>query len=550
MNRRRRVYSVALTALVAGWAVTTAMAQTVFHVDDDAPPYGDGATWATAFQCLQDALYVVLDGDEIRVAGGVYLPDRDETGLVTAGDQGATFELVGGVTVAGGYAGLANPDNPDQRDLTAFETVLSGDLAGNDGPDLANNDENCRHVATADQIVEDFTLDGLTIRGGNSTDGGGGGLFLYGISATCTLNYCTFTDNTGFLGGALRSLWSTGPVLTHCTFQDNVAGGGGGLRLCEGSATLEHCVFRRNRATVGGGLVMCGGASVITDCMFEANTATGTGGGVYMGQSYPQFNNCAFIENRALIDGGAVYTEDYDAPQFANCLFAGNSAVERGGAIRFNWSMPRLANCTFAANHAPTGRAIAFGDEDYYMPSVAEITESILWNGGDEIANEYESTVTITNSDVQGGWPGEGNFDEDPLFVAGPLGWLYLSQTAAGQSQQSPCADAGSGTAVEHELDDLTTRQDEIPDDGIVDLGYHYPLGGGMLLPGDFDYDGDLDLADWARFEACFSGTCDEPPCLPRLYTDPRCNVGDYDDDGDIDPADFDAFRSDLTGPS
>ena len=108
---------------------------------------------------------------------------------------------------------------------------------------------------------------------------------------------------------------------------------------------------------------------------------------------------------------------------------------------------------------------------------------------GPEIAlylTSRPSTLTITYSDVQGGeaavyvdpgctlnW-GAGMIDADPLFVPGPGGNFYLSQTAAGQGSDSPCINAGSGTAVSLGLDDKTTRTDGLPDTGMVDMGYHY----------------------------------------------------------------------------
>jgi len=47
---------------------------------------------------------------------------------------------------------------------------------------------------------------------------------------------------------------------------------------------------------------------------------------------------------------------------------------------------------------------------------------------------------------------------------------------AAGQGQDSPCVDAGSMLAVEAGLAEMTTRTDEAPDTGVVDIGYHYPI--------------------------------------------------------------------------
>lgn len=60
--------------------------------------------------------------------------------------------------------------------------------------------------------------------------------------------------------------------------------------------------------------------------------------------------------------------------------------------------------------------------------------------------------------------------------------------------------------------------------------------------PGDYDLDGDVDLDDYARFQACYSGS-------GVTQTDPDCAWADMDGDNDVDPADFDLFRGCLSGP-
>ena len=77
---------------------------------------------------------------------------------------------------------------------------------------------------------------------------------------------------------------------------------------------------------------------------------------------------------------------------------------------------------------------------------------------------------------VESVWdPNMGNIVTDPLFIAG----YYLSQTEAGQTEQSPAVDAGSGPAAAPDvaLADRTTRTDGVDDVGIVDMGYHYDIG-------------------------------------------------------------------------
>jgi hypothetical protein len=117
--------------------------------------------------------------------------------------------------------------------------------------------------------------------------------------------------------------------------------------------------------------------------------------------------------------------------------------------------------------------------------------------------------VDVYYSDVQGGQAGvavepgctlnwaAGNISSNPMFT--PAGQYYLSQTAAGQSQNSPCVDAGSDYASRFGLHRYTTRTDEIPDKGKVDMGYHYRIEEICLLS-DFSDDGKVDFEDFAMF--------------------------------------------------
>lgn len=150
-------FSIACTTLVSlCLASATVHAQSTLYVDDDAAPGGNGNTWNTAFQYLQDALAAASASGgtvtEIRVAAGTYKPDQGQD--QTPGDREATFQLLDGLALKGSYAGIGAPD-PNARDIEAHETILSGDLAGNDGPDFTNNAENSYHLiktTTADTV--------------------------------------------------------------------------------------------------------------------------------------------------------------------------------------------------------------------------------------------------------------------------------------------------------------------------------------------------------------------------------------------------------------
>lgn len=249
---RLRVLAVVIPLL---WPAVPASAQTIIYVDDDAPPGGDGLTWDTAFKYLQDALAAVgTNGTEVRVAQGLYMPDQDEAGQVTPGDRSATFQLLNGVAIYGGYAGLANPNDPDARDVQAYETTLSGDLLSND-VGTSGAQENSYHVVTGSGTDATAILDGITITAGHA-DGGG-------------------SDSEG--GGMFTTNGS--PSIIHCTFGANWAEYGGGMYTEDGGCVLSHSVFRRNVAGQrGGGMCIRTGSPIVTNCTFTGNSAWSGGG--------------------------------------------------------------------------------------------------------------------------------------------------------------------------------------------------------------------------------------------------------------------------------
>jgi hypothetical protein len=108
------------------------LASKIIYVDDIAIGANDGSSWKNAYIFLQDALVDSTSAEkpvEIRVAQGIYKPDRGSG--IRLGDRDATFELMNNVTLSGGYAGVSMSD-PNMRDVLLYETILSGDLAGND----------------------------------------------------------------------------------------------------------------------------------------------------------------------------------------------------------------------------------------------------------------------------------------------------------------------------------------------------------------------------------------------------------------------------------
>ena len=490
----------------------------------------------------------------------------------------------------GGYAGAANPGNPDYQAFELYETMLSGDLNSDDGPGFENNDENSYHVVTGTDTDETAVINDFTITAGNA-DGApvyvGGG--MYNDYGSPTLVHCTFRENSAHYGGGMCNRYESNPTLIDCTFSGNWAtwdGGGmdnrydssptlvdcvfsddraddeGGAVYNASSITLTGCAFHRNSAGNGGGgminlsddvsLADCtftanssakGGAikehgdSALTDCTFNGNSATGWGGGLYIYAASPTLTNCAFTGNVSGGYGGALYNNDGDSV-LVNCSFSGNTADHDGGAV-YNWSSsdPTLSNCTFANNVAVNGPTIACDSQNVSDASHVSVSGCILWDGWDGVWNDNESTITISYSTVQSGWMGLGNIDLDPLFadVLGPDGVGGTEDDNLRLTPGSPCIDAGDPAYV--------------PQPGETDLDGHarvlcgrVDMGAYEFGIGDADCNETVDLFDFADWAMCMTGPSAGP------YAE-GCEAFDFEYDADVDLDDYSRFLSVFEGP-
>ncbi len=457
-------------------SLCTAAAGKIIYVDDDAAGANNGSSWDNAYIYLQDALADANSAEkpaEIRVAQGIYRPDQGA--IQTLGDREATFRLISGVVLKGGYAGLGATD-PNARDVEQYETILSGDLNGDDVQvddveidvpwdllDEPTRAENSYNVVTGSGTDDSAVLDGFTITAGNTNPISGrlspptepddnrwrftSGAGMFNIFGNPIVANCTFTMNSAVLGGGMFN-YDCSLILTNCSFSENYSHEGGGMYNVKCSLILTNCTFSENWAEYGGGILndwpstlkltdctfirnladlsgggMDGGAATLTNCAFIANEARG-GGGIWSGLSI--LTNCTFIANKARDWGGGMWS---GTDTISNCTFSGNSAGISGGAIFIFCSDLILANCTLTGNSAPKGNALA-SDEFHGDSSNVEIMNCIFWGSNNEIWNDtgLSTSITISYSDIQGGqngvhdplqgviW-GEGNIDADPLFA-------------------------------------------------------------------------------------------------------------------------------------
>ena len=315
----------------------------IIYVDDDVSGANDGSSWSDAFNYLQDALTAAWSGDEIHVAQGIYRPDQGA--VVTPGDRDATFELINGVAIKGGYAGIGTPD-PNARRINLYETILSGDLAGNDEEvddpcgllDEPTRAENSCHVVTGSSTDETAVIDGFTITGGSATDPvnkilenywGAGMSNRYGSP---TVKNCKFIANLARNGGGGMDNFHSSPNVINCTFRENATrGGAGGMQNRDDSSPMvTGCIFSKNYSINHGAAMRndSGSSPTLVNCLFNDNVGR-LGAALYissyLGQSDPTIINCTFTANAAVLYGGGIYSRDGSNPTLVNCILWDNS---------------------------------------------------------------------------------------------------------------------------------------------------------------------------------------------------------------------------------
>lgn len=411
------------------------------YVDKDAIGNNSGRDWNNAFVKLQDALNCARVGacpgtNQIWVASGAYYPD--EGVFETDNDETASFELINGFYLTGGFDGVgaggiggAQETGAAQRNLATNITILSGDILQDD----LNTDGNTIAETTTD-IVGDNTdcviyavtnslttvLDGFTITAGQSREndpntGNGAGMRSYGEIAMTTLTFSGNYNDVG--GGALFLSGSSAPTISNSIFTGNSADFGGAIHMFNSNAELFYVTFTSNSAGNSGGAIYSTTSDpTLTHITFFSNSAN-YGGALFNANSDPVLSNVIFSGNLAVGAGGALFTSTNINASLTNVIFSGNATTAGpGGAIYAQTSFGNsdsvnltLLNVSFSQNTASTSGGAIYSLRGNGTLTIS-IKNTILWNNqaagiDNEIYNDG-ATINIRYSDVKGGWNGAG----------------------------------------------------------------------------------------------------------------------------------------------
>jgi len=287
----------------------------------------------------------------------------------------------------------------------------------------ADSDKESRVIKIVEEC-ENIKVANFTITGGNAVSAGcigGGGILV------------THPDLEYVYDGPVSPV---NAVFENLIVTDNSATAGGGISIWRVSGpTLSNLIIQENTSEVyGGGLMIFTSVASVTDVTVSGNncnTDDSFGGGIIINNSEATLTNVTVTDNTASF-GGGMSVGNSDAT-LTHVTISGNTATTSGGGFL---STPYSNNT---------------------------LTNSIIWDNSPQSIYAF-LTTTISYSDIQGGWDGEGNIDTDPLFTDAGNGDHTLQP-------DSPCIDAGTADLDGDGIEDITDYVGLAPDMGAFEYG-------------------------------------------------------------------------------
>ena len=366
MNRTGLIAALALVALagVCGAAI--------INVPDDQ-------------QTIQAGIDAAEDGDTVLVQPGVY-----QENITATGKSNIT---IGSLTLMTGDSTYIN------------ETVIDG--GGNGATvDIRRMQEGVR-----------ITLQGFTIRNGNSDYGGG---VFAGIGISADLIDLVVTGNQGSDYAGIAALSITDAHFKRVKIIDN---DGAGVMISGTDASLEDCEISNNR---------------------------GTGGYIWTQQL--SLKNMLFSDNEQI--GLSLFGSLNQSLILNHLTIAGTRMVDDAGGIG-------LLLCAGNITHATLSNSIIYGNEGAEI----QLQEDGMWADAKlavsfcDVEGGQDSVEVIGDNEVELNW-GDGNIDANPLFADLDSGDFHLTANSfcidAGDPDYSPDPDgtrADMGAFYFHQRD-------------------------------------------------------------------------------------------------
>jgi len=241
-------------------------------------------------------------------------------------------------------------------------TQAGGPLSGHDVFDIDDGDK-----------AGTWTLSGFTVTGGNDSgeDWSGGGAIAARNSGPLNISDVALTANySDRVGGAILLSGTGNVVITHSSITGNsTAGGGGGLYAdTENDSTLtiiNSDISNNTAGKFGGGLYLDtdGGNITIVGSTISNNSALQGGGAISVTDLFTvgslTITDTVISGNRAGENGGALYSDTADGSIFiTDSTISNNTADGAGGGLYISSTGLGeivIANSTISGNESTTG---------------------------------------------------------------------------------------------------------------------------------------------------------------------------------------------------
>lgn len=351
------------------------------------------------------------------ISATIYVPD-DYATIQEAVDAAAQWDLI--LVAEGTYY--------ENIDFKTQEVVVQS-IHGPENT-VIDGGQNGSVVTFSDFVDASAMLDGFTLTNGSGV-----------YDSNVTSQIC---------GGGISCFEFASPRIHNNVIVGNTAELGGGICCVQAIPEIKNNTVYGNDANTGGGIACHTAMNIeVLDNIIHDNSAADFGGGMHFFLSQAVVTNNLVYENSAETGGGIDCQVNGDA-LITNCTVTANTADLLGGGLHSSFSAPVVKNCIFWDDDAPTDPEISI-------------------NLG---------SLTITYSDVEGGWADTGNIDADPLFLDAASRDYRLQQDPCQPGIENPCVDTGDPGS---DLIVGTTRSDYKLDEDVVDMGFHKT--GVLLVP-------------------------------------------------------------------
>ncbi len=376
---------------------------------------GDGRSWSTAKRSIQAAIDAAVDDERIYVWRGVYAP-------IQSANKAIRITGVNG------------------RDVT----IIDGGQANR----CATLGSSIRHEKTI--------LDGLTLRNGKASEGGG---VQYG-----TLTNCVLTGNVAVgSGSSVRGGASSSGTLIDCVIYGNCTSNTSSWYTYGGasySGTLKNCIVSNNVCwsvdAYGGGLY----SVTAWNCLIVDNAAISSttnnydyakGGGAYGGTLY----NCTIVKN-AVLGGGRQYGAGVCSSSLYNCILWENRREDgtldnsNGASASWTCSTPLISG---TGNIAEDPQFIDAANGDYRIYSSSPCIDAGTLTEG-VLETDLVGNARVVNEKVDmGAYENPGQV-ETPVIIPAD-GTLF-----EGNSQKISISCATAGAVIRYTLDGSEPTED------------------------------------------------------------------------------------------